>query len=304
MALPTLVVVSGPAGTGKTTLAHELARAIGCPAICRDEIKEGMVHAVGEFQPARADPLTVRTLGVFFDVVRTLLSAGVTVVAEAAFQDKVWTPNLEPLSGLARLCVVQCHTDAAVARERVQRRAASRTAHADETVLEDGDYFDRFVRLASAAPAITVDTTNGYEPDIRAVVAFINGKRRFVDSVIELYVDADPALWRDESSLVANSYPVDLYPRPASAQSSLFSFSFSSAAPVQRREHGDDAECDSEDDQKLDEVDGLECRCERHGSSSSPTRVRLSLPRQCRSVPSPNKVSRSTPGGSAMKPRS
>jgi dephospho-CoA kinase len=33
-----------PAGSGKTTLAHALA-AVGCPAICRDEIKEGMVHA-------------------------------------------------------------------------------------------------------------------------------------------------------------------------------------------------------------------------------------------------------------------
>jgi MoxR-like ATPase len=39
--LPTLVVVSGPPGAGKTTLAHEIARAVGCPATCRGEIKEG-----------------------------------------------------------------------------------------------------------------------------------------------------------------------------------------------------------------------------------------------------------------------
>lgn len=60
---PKLVVVSGQPATGKTTLAHALARELGCPAICRDEIKEGMVHAAGgEFEAAYGDPLTVRTL--------------------------------------------------------------------------------------------------------------------------------------------------------------------------------------------------------------------------------------------------
>jgi adenylate kinase family enzyme len=41
--LPALIVVSGPMGSGKTTLAHRIAQAVGCPAICRDEIKEGMM---------------------------------------------------------------------------------------------------------------------------------------------------------------------------------------------------------------------------------------------------------------------
>jgi predicted kinase len=178
VALPTLVVVSGPAGTGKTTLAHELARAIGCPAICRDEIKEGMVHAAGEieFVPEAGDSLTVRTLPVFFDVVATLVRAGVTVVAEAAFQDKVWAPNLEPFSDLAHLRVVQCYTDADVARQRVEQRASSRTAHADAMVLDDDQYFDNFVRFGSGIPSIGVDTTNGYEPELEAVVDFINGR--------------------------------------------------------------------------------------------------------------------------------
>jgi len=47
--IPTLVVVSGPPGTGKTTLAHKIAKAVGCPAVCRDEIKEGMMHAAPGF---------------------------------------------------------------------------------------------------------------------------------------------------------------------------------------------------------------------------------------------------------------
>jgi predicted kinase len=169
-----LVVVSGPAGTGKTTLAHELARAIRCPAICRDEIKEGMVHGAAALEPTPGDPLTVRTLDVFFDVVRTLLTAGVTLVAEAAFQDMVWKSNLEPFRETAPITVVQCYTDPAVARDRVRQRASSRSAHADGMVLDDPDYFDNFVRLAGTMPSISVDTTNGYDPDVDTIVEFID----------------------------------------------------------------------------------------------------------------------------------
>jgi predicted kinase len=174
VALPTLVVVSGPAGSGKTTLAHELARAIGCPAICRDEIKEGMVHAAGRFEPTAGDVLTTRTLPLFFQTVRLLLEAGVTVVAEAAFQNHVWKPNLEPLRPLAKLRVVQCRTDPTTARQRMRDRAASRVAHADGEVIDDARYFDDFRRLQMTAPSIDVDTTSGYEPPIERVVAFVN----------------------------------------------------------------------------------------------------------------------------------
>jgi predicted kinase len=161
---PTLVVVSGPPGTGKTTLAHELARAIACPAICRDEIKEGMVHAHGNgFEAAPGDPLTQRTFPLFFDVLRTLLHGGVTVVAEAAFQDRLWREGLEPLTGLAELRIVHCFSRSAA--ERAAGRA-KRAAHATRS----GD--DAFERL-TLEPAIEVETTDGYEPDIPAIVGFV-----------------------------------------------------------------------------------------------------------------------------------
>src|SRR5437667_2247269 len=44
---PLLIVVTGRPGAGKTTLAHALAREVRCPAICRDEIKEGFVNMIG-----------------------------------------------------------------------------------------------------------------------------------------------------------------------------------------------------------------------------------------------------------------
>ena len=178
--LPTLVVVSGPAASGKTTLAHAIAPAVGCPAVCRDEIKEGMVHATwgpaaSGFVAAPGDELTARTLPVFFRVLEVLLTAGVTTVAEAAFQDHVWRPRLEPLLGLARLRIVHCTVDADVASRRIGQRVRDnplRRAHADAGSSRPAG---PFVRVSLDAPSIEVDTTDGYRPALDQIVAFVNG---------------------------------------------------------------------------------------------------------------------------------
>jgi predicted kinase len=179
--IPTLVVVSGPPGSGKTTLAHAIAKEIPCPAICRDEIKEGMAHGRPDFQGGPGDPLTARATPLFFEVLRILLEGGVTVVAEAAFQDRLWRPGLEPLAELAQIRIVQCRVDHAVSFDRAVRRSADnehrRRAHGDSTLgkrAEDwAQALESFDRVSVDAPSIDVDTTDGYAPDLAAIVEFV-----------------------------------------------------------------------------------------------------------------------------------
>ena len=170
---PILMIVSGPAGSGKTTLAHRLAAVVGCPAVCRDELKEGMAASSPGFVPGPSDPLTMRTYDLFFAVIRLFLEYGVTHVAEAAFQHTNWVRGLEPLRPLAELRILRCQVPDSLAHIRAEERRRdqpSRAAH------DDAGHFSvqrSFEPIQLDAPTLDVDTTNGYDPDLEAIATFV-----------------------------------------------------------------------------------------------------------------------------------
>ena len=169
---PTLIIVSGPGGSGKTTLAHQLAATVGCPALCRDEIKEGMVASNPGFVPTTRDPLTVRTYDLFFEAITLFLRAEVTLVAEAGFQHSLWWHGLEPLTDSAILRIIRCQVPNEVSRRRALARMTTqptRTAHADYEHFSEPRTFDA-IRLD--APTLDVDTSDGWNPHLEEIATF------------------------------------------------------------------------------------------------------------------------------------
>jgi hypothetical protein len=160
-----------------------LARAIRCPAICRDEIKEGVVNALPEETPL-TDEVQRHTNDAFFKTVELLLRHGVTLVAEAAFQHKLWAPRLEPLMALARVRVIVCAVEPELARRRhVERGLADperERFHGDKAVraaregreLPIVEYDPPRVDV----PTLVVDTADGYRPAIEKIVRFTRGE--------------------------------------------------------------------------------------------------------------------------------
>jgi energy-coupling factor transporter ATP-binding protein EcfA2 len=102
----------------------------------------------------------------------------VTVVAEAAFQDRLWRPNLEPLADIARIRVIRCTAPAAVAHDRIAQRVAQdahRAAHGDRELLEaiaaGKHMLESFAPISLDVPTRTVDTSGGCTPSIEDIAA-------------------------------------------------------------------------------------------------------------------------------------
>jgi hypothetical protein len=142
-----------------------------------------MVHSFPDFDASPADPLTLAASKTFFGVLEFLVAGGVTLVAEAAFQDFVWRPALERFLGCAKICVVRCIVDSETARERIRQRlqdnSSSRSAHADAALLEDSNERPPtpFLPISLDVPTLHVDTTAGYEPGLAEIAAFARALR-------------------------------------------------------------------------------------------------------------------------------
>ena len=177
---PLVVVVAGRPGSGKTSLAHALAKAVRCPAICRDEIKEGFVNTTGQVGEPD-DDIGRRVYEAFFETLTLLLRHRITLVCEAAFQHKVWAPKLEPLREIANVRMVICNIEAELARSRHIERGLADPArehfHHDRPVqaaregidLPIGDYDPPHLNV----PTLNVDTSAGYQPAFETIVSWV-----------------------------------------------------------------------------------------------------------------------------------
>ena len=177
MTKPYLLVVTGRPGSGKTTFARELGRKIFMPIISRDQIKEGYVHTFGKCHTDLPDNTNKITTDIFFDTIMNMLANNISLIAEAAFQHKVWATMLEKYISIARVYLLICKVDDKVALERFIRRGL-------ENPLREYFHGDSGVNLARLGVEVTVSPYD--EPRIDVPIFYIDTSGEYIPSIKEL----------------------------------------------------------------------------------------------------------------------
>jgi predicted kinase len=149
------VLVNGPPGAGKSTMAGELARELGVPLISKDLLKEAMADQVITRLPTSG-------LGAIASEAMWQLAALVEggVVVDSFWyvgRDERHLANGLETAGVRDAVELWCTADIAVMRERFHTRARHPAHHDDDRAEE----WERMVRSAtpiSGFPVINVAT--------------------------------------------------------------------------------------------------------------------------------------------------
>jgi predicted kinase len=176
---PTLVIISGAPGSGKTTLARRLAFDLRLPLLSRDEFKEALADAMGAPRDVPASMrLGAGAYATLFLVAQQLLEARIGVILESNFRRGVSETELQRLLPWSDPGLIHCTAPAEV----VQRRYAERhdrgdrhPAHLDAdraAALADDLAAGRFDPLELPIPTLVVDTTDGWRPSYEEVRDF------------------------------------------------------------------------------------------------------------------------------------
>ena len=183
MQTPTLVLVSGAPGAGKTTIATRLSARLRIPMVSKDAIKESLFDSLGWSGREWSRMLGRASMTLLFDFVEAQLATGRSVIAESNFYpDMEDGRRVRALQAAYDSRVFELHCTAAldVVMTRFRARQGANERHPGH-VMEASDLRALETRVESGffhpmelgGGLLTVDTTEFARVDLEAIVSAV-----------------------------------------------------------------------------------------------------------------------------------
>lgn len=173
-----LIVITGSPGSGKTTLSATLQRELGYPLLRRDALKEILMDRLGVTNRAESRRLGTAAWSLMYAMLDQFAGRAPVIVESNFSMDRDET-NLAPIVALSSSVALHCETDLATIQRRIAARKGSTDRHPGhfddiawlelERRLWDGQYEP----LDLPCPTLRIDTTDGLNPDLAAILSFI-----------------------------------------------------------------------------------------------------------------------------------
>lgn len=164
MPRPTLIIVTGPPASGKSSLGCYIAQALRLPYVSKDGIKEILFDTLGWRDRAWSKRLGAASNEVLFYLAEAELAVGRSLVVESNLAGAFHTPRLLALKVRYEFqpIQVQCIAAGEVLVQRFRERARH-PGHGDETLIEELAPALLHAQpdiLEIGGPVIQVDTTD------------------------------------------------------------------------------------------------------------------------------------------------
>jgi predicted kinase len=181
MSSPTVVIVTGLPGTGKTTLGRRLAADLRLPFLYKDGIKETLFDALGWSDREWSRRLGLASYDLLYHFVEVELAAGRSLVVESNFSPVYDTPRflaIKERHGFEPFQIL-CYATGEVVLHRFRLRAASADRHPGHVESANMAEFEpkllqrRAEPLAVGGTLIEVDTTDFADMDYASILSSV-----------------------------------------------------------------------------------------------------------------------------------